>query len=183
MSPPFTQIVKEILSSLIPGSTSTQIISEEDCSTLLIHETSSPSTDIACVIFPSVDDLNKLQEIDKMVDARPLILFNKQFKRPSDFGFKSKAAETSIFNAFKWGYALQEFSCRGEEVKLIFDGEKWSAVCLPDADTDEEVILVEGVCERPEYDFLTERINDVLPEPLWQRQMQKAKKDGLKFLR
>ncbi|GMH48113.1 hypothetical protein TrVE_jg5666 [Triparma verrucosa] len=53
MSPPFTQIVKEILSSLIPGSTSTQIISEEDCSTLLIHETSSPSTDIACVIFPS----------------------------------------------------------------------------------------------------------------------------------
>lgn len=186
MYDPASSTVKQILNRLTPnpGKCTEQIISKEDCCSFLVQEDlDSSKNDIACVIFPSVDNFNSLQEIDNLVGDRKLLLFNRQFKRPQDFGFDKTKAEKEIFNKYKWGYALQEFAVRGEDCKLIFENGTWNAVCLPNAESDEEIVLFDEVDERPEYVNLEIKINELIPKPLWMRQMDRAENEGFKFNR
>ncbi|KAL3904126.1 MAG: hypothetical protein SGARI_005064, partial [Bacillariaceae sp.] len=109
-------ILKEILSGICdtPGSCSSQVISQSDCCGFLVQESqSSAKNDIGAILFPGVDQLDKIAEIDAMVGERTLILFNRQFQRPADFGFAGKAkAQEEIFDKFQWGFAFQELACR-----------------------------------------------------------------------
>ena len=191
MYPYAEQIVQDILKDLVenPGECTSQIINPEDCCGFLVQESKDgPSEDVAAVIFPSVDQLPSLQQIDELVGPkRTLLLFNKQFQRLSDFGMGQRnIAEKIVFDSFIYGYAFQEFACRGEDTKLVYDFPKWESYVVCDEDPDkgrQEIELLTPQETRPPYDELETRINKVLPEPLWMRKMGEAKDKGFKFQR
>jgi hypothetical protein len=184
------KILTEILGGIVDeaGSCTSQVISQSDCCGFFVQESqTSPKNDIGAVLFPGVDQLDKVAEIDAMVGERTLILFNKQFQRPVDFGFQDKGRSSNvIFDRFKWGFAFQELACRGEDVKLTFEYPLWKSCVICDEDTElgtREIELLEPQPERPVYDALEKQINKVLPEPLWMRKMGEVERKGFKFQR
>ena len=186
-------IVSEILQGIVDepaGETSSQVISPQDCCGFFVQESAvSAKNDAAAIVFPGVDQLDKIAEIDDMVGSdRTLILFNRQFQRPADFGFGAAAERSNkvIFDRFQWGFAFQEFACRGEDVKLMYETPSWNAcvICSEDEDMGaREIPLLDPLATRPKYEDLEKRINEVLPEPLWMRKMGEAEAKGLKFQR
>lgn len=185
-------IAEEILRGVVDdpaGPCSSQILSAEDCCGLLVQESrTSARNDAAAVIFPGVDQLRTLERVDEMVgDRRTLIIFNRQFQRPADFGFAGNAeSKRVVFDQYRYGFAFQEFACRGEDVKLTFEHPNWRSCAICDENVDEgrkEIALLGPSTERPSYESLERRINEVLPEPLWMRKMGEAQDKGLKFQR
>lgn len=192
MYPYAEEIIKEILQKVVDepaGPCSSQVISNPDCCGFFIQESNiSPKNDIAAILFPGVDQLQKIEEVDQMVgDSRTLILFNKQFQRPADFGFgNGERCKNSIFDKFQYGFAFQEFACRGEDTKLTFEFPTWQSCVICDEDLEkgqEEIKLLEPSTDRPTYEELEKKINKVLPEPLWMRKIGEAEEKGLKFQR
>lgn len=186
------EILKTILQGVVDevaGPCSSQVISQADCSGFFIQESKiSAKNDVAAILFPGVDQLNKIEEIDQMVgDQRVLILFNKQFQRPADFGFgKGDRCKKIVFDRFSQGFAFQEFACRGEDTKLTFEYPDWQSCIICDEDQDkgqQEISLLAPQPERPSYEELEKKINEVLPEPLWMRKMNEAETKGFKFQR
>lgn len=172
------------------GGCSSQVLSEPDCCGFFIQQSeSSAKNDVAAILFPGVDQLDKIAEIDQMVgDERVLILFNKQFQRPADFGFGSNRdrCQKVVFDRFSYGFAFQEFACRGEDTKLTFEYPNWSSCVICDEDADkgqQEIALLDPQPQRPSYQELEKKINQVLPEPLWMRKMNEAESKGFKFQR
>lgn len=193
MYPYATDIVETILRGIVEepasGPCSSQVLSAPDCCGFFIQESrSDPKNDVAAILFPGVDQLEKIDEIDKMVGKdRTLILFNKQFQRPADFGFgRGNRCKEVVFDKFSHGFAFQEFACRGEDAKLTFEFPNWTSCVICDEDEDlgrQEIALLDPQPERPLYDDLEKKINEVLPEPLWMRKMGEAETKGLKFQR
>lgn len=194
MYPYADDIVKEILEGVVDnpaGPCSSQVLSAEDCCGLFIQESqTSAKNDIAALVFPGVDQLSTIQQVDEMVgDQRTLILFNKQFQRPVDFGLagNNKAlSQEVIFDQFQYGFAFQEFACRGEDTKLTFEYPNWQSCVICDENPDvgqQEMTLLDPSPERPSYEALEKKINEVLPEPLWMRKIGEAEEKGLKFQR
>lgn len=192
MYPYAEDIVSEILKGVVDepaGPCSSQVISQPDCCGFFVQESKvSPKNDIAAIVFPGVDQLNDIDQIDKMVgDKRTLILFNKQFQRVADFGFgNGDRCQQIIFDQFTYGFAFQELACRGEDTKLIYEYPNWQSCVLCDEDIDlgpKEVDLFPPQLERPTYEELEKKINEVLPEPLWMRKMGEAETKGFKFQR
>lgn len=193
MYPYAEDIVRDILKGVVndakEGDCSSQILSEPDCCGFFVQESiSDPKDDVAAVLFPGVDQLDDIERIDEMVGKdRTLLLFNRQFARPEDFGFLGKGrAQKAICDKFTWGFAFQELACRGEDVKLTYEHPSWysCAVCDEDADLgSQQIKLLEPQPDRPAYDALEKKINEVLPEPLWMRKMGEAQDKGFKFQR
>ncbi|CAB9508095.1 Domain of unknown function (DUF1995) [Seminavis robusta] len=192
MYPYAETILKEVLGGIVgdeAGSCSSQVISQSDCCGFFVQEsTVSPKNDIGAILFPGVDQLDKMQEIDAMVGKdRTLILFNRQFQRPVDFGFVGKGrAQTEIFDKYSWGFAFQEIACRGEDVKLTFEYPLWESCVICDEDLElgpQQVDLLAASKERPVYEDLKKEINIKLPEPLWMRKMGEVERKGFKFQR
>ena len=193
MYPYAEDILRDILKGVVgpdeAGECNSQVLSAPDCCGFFIQESKEdPKKDVAAILFPSVDQLGDIERIEKMVGPdRTLILMNKQFQRPADFGFMSKSKSQSvIFDKFTWGFAFQELACRGEDVKLTFEHPNWSSCAVCDEDIDlgsQQIKLLEPQSERPTYDALEKKINEVLPEPLWMRKMGEAQDKGFKFQR
>jgi hypothetical protein len=191
MYPYAEDILKEILQGVVDepaGQCSSQVLSEPDCCGFFVQESNiSPKNDIAAIMFPGVDQLEKINEINNMVGPRTLILFNRQFQRPVDFGFLGKdRSQKIVFDKFEWGFAFQEFSCRGEDTKLTFEYPNWQSCVICDENLEkgqEEIALLESSPIRPAYENLQKKINEVLPEPLWMRKIGEAEEKGLKFQR
>lgn len=190
MYPYAEEILRDILCGVVEDSArdkcSTQVISADDCCGLFIQESPiSPDLDVAAVMFPGVDQYAKLKEIEDMVGKRTLIVFNRQYKRPEDFGFFGKQEAKGFMEKYQWGFAFQEIACRGEDAKLTFEQSVGWQACMVD-EKGKEIELEDSTWDvnaRPEYDVLTAKINEVLPEPLWMRMMQEANDKGLKFQR
>ena len=182
-------ILKGVVGSDEAGACNSQVLSAPDCCGFFIQESQEdPKKDVAAILFPSVDQLDDIERIDKMVGPdRTLILMNKQFQRPADFGFMSKSKSQSVvFDKFSWGFAFQELACRGEDVKLTFEHPNWYSCAVCDEDVDlgsQQIKLLEPQLERPDYEALEKKINEVLPEPLWMRKMGEAQDKGFKFQR
>jgi len=182
--------LQEILGGIVDeaGSCSSQVISDTDCCGFFVQESlTSPKNDIGAILFPGVDQLDKIAEIDQMVGERTLLLFNRQFQRPVDFGFANKdKAQKLIFDRYSWGFAFQEIACRGEDVKLTFEYPSWTSCVVCDENIEkgaEYIDLLAPSTERPIYEALEKEINKKLPEPLWMRKMGEAQEKGFKFQR
>jgi len=194
-----SEILRGVVEDPVEGKCSSQVLSAPDCCGLFIQESkTSAKNDVAAVLFPGVDQLDTLEEVNDMVgNSRTLILVNRQFKRPADFGLnprRQQKSKSTVFDTFKWGFAFQEFACRGEDLKLTYEYSKgWqSCIICDDSDTDEngnnfattkEIEILAPQEERPLYQALEDKINKVLPDPLWMRKMQEARSKGLKFQR
>jgi len=161
---------------------STQVLSSEDACALLIQEGPAPALDCAAVVFPGVDQLQDLKRVDSMVTGRLLLIVNPQFRRVEDFGFwRKQEAEAAVFARFEQGFSFEEFSCRGEQVKLTYDFPTgWRSFAAldeaPMARTSGSPPLSlhdDPLPERPEYEFLTQRINKLIPDFAWKRGMEK----------
>lgn len=184
-------ILKDILNGVVDEASSdcsSQVISPQDCCGFFVQESkTSPKNDVAALLFPGVDQLDKIAEIDSMVGERTLILFNRQFKRSADFGFgNTDKSNEIVFDRFKWGFAFQEFACRGEDLKLTYEYPDWKSCVICDEDQDvgaKELSLLDNQADRPIYEDLENKINEVLPEPLWMRKMGEAGEKGFKFQR
>ena len=193
MYPYASDILETILRGLVESPSpkcSSQVVSEPDCCGFFIQQSeASAKNDMAALMFPGVDQLEKIDEIDQMVGTqRPLILFNKQFQRPADFGFgsNSKKSQEIVFDRFSYGFAFQEFACRGEDTKLTFEYPNWQSCVICDEDVDkgqQEIALLDPQPIRPTYEELEKKINQVLPEPLWMRKMGEVESKGFKFQR
>uniref|UniRef100_A0A7S2SHX4 DUF1995 domain-containing protein n=1 Tax=Eucampia antarctica TaxID=49252 RepID=A0A7S2SHX4_9STRA len=191
MYPYAETILADILNGVVDeanGECSSQVLSPQDCCGFFVQESkTSPKNDIAAILFPSVDQLDKIQELQEMVGDRTLIIFNRQFTRPADFGFGNKEkSQENIFDKFKWGFAFQEFACRSEDVKLTFEYPDWNscAICSEDEDLGAtEFALLSPQPDRPQYSDLESKLNEILPEPLWMRKIGEAGTKGLKFQR
>ena len=192
MYPYAEDLVNDILGGIVDeaaGPCNSQVLSAADCCGFFIQESAvNPKSDVAAILFPGVDQLDKIKEIDTMVgEDRTLILFNRQFQRPADFGFMKKDnSEKDIFNRFAWGFAFQEFACRSEDVKLTFEHPDWRSCAICDEDLQigrQEIPLLDPTPTRPSYEDLEKTINTVLPEPLWMRKMGEAERKGFKFQR
>ena len=191
MYPYAENVVKEILQGVVDepdGPCSSQVLSAADCCGFFVQESkSSPKNDVAAILFPGVDQLDSIEQVNQMVGPRTLILFNKQFQRPADFGFsQQEKSKRIIFYPFSFGFAFQEFACRGEDTKLIFEFPHWQSCVVCDEDVElgrREIPLLPPLRERPAYEALEAKINEVLPEPLWMRKMAEADRKGLKFQR
>ena len=211
MYPYAEDILSDILYGVVDepnGKCTSQVISASDCCGLLIQESkTSAKNDIAAILFPGVDQLDTIEQIESMVGKeRTLLIFNKQFQRPSDFGFNlmsggpfgggggsntggNTKADKLIFNQYKYGFAFQEFACRGEDTKLVYEHPTgWYSCVICDEDVDLgrreiELLPTSKEDERPDYKSLEKKIGEVLPEPLWMRKMGEAETKGLKFQR
>lgn len=191
MYPYAEQILTSILQRVVDepaGPCSSQVISAPDCCGFFVQESqTSAKNDVAAILFPGVDQLNNIEEIDSMVGDRPLLLFNKQFQRPADFGFLQKErSQRRIFERFSQGFAFQEFACRGEDTKLTYEFPHWSAAVICEGDepgSNREIMLFDKQQDRPTYEDLEQQINRVLPEPLWMRKMAEVETKGFKFQR
>jgi len=191
MYPYCEDILGEILKGVVTDPTekvSSQVISAPDCCGFFVQESkTSAKNDVAVLLFPGVDQLKQIEDIEAMVgDQRTLLLFNKQFQRPADFGFLNRnKSQNQIFDRYAQGFAFQEFACRGEDLKLTFEHPNWEScvICEEEDGPDQEIPLLSPQSERPKYEALEQKINEVLPEPLWMRQMGKAEDKGLKFQR
>ena len=185
---------EDILSSILNGvvdepteSCSSQVISAPDCCGFFIQESkTSTKNDVAAILFPGVDQLKQIEDIDAMVgEERTLLIFNKQFQRPADFGFiNSGRSKSFIFDRYRQGFAFQEFACRGEDLKLTFEYPNWeSCIICEEEDGNKEIAVLPAQNSRPNYEELEKKINEVLPEPLWMRKMGEAETNGFKFQR
>jgi hypothetical protein len=193
MYPYASDILETILRGIVESPApkcSSQVVSEPDCCGFFIQQSeTSAKNDVAALLFPGVDQLEKIDEIDQMVgNQRPLILFNKQFQRPADFGFgsSSKKSQKIVFDRFSPGFAFQEFACRGEDTKLIFEYPNWKSCVICDEDIEkgqQEIALLAPQLDRPCYEDLERKINEVLPEPLWMRKLGEVEAKGFKFQR
>lgn len=190
MYPYAEDIVSSILKSVVEDpveSCSSQVLSAPDCCGFFIQESKeSAKNDVAAILFPSVDQLQQIEDINNMVGKeRALILFNKQFQRPADFGFRNnERSKNEIFDKYSYGFAFQEFACRGEDLKLTFEHPNWkSCVICEEEGGNEEIQLLPDQINRPTYEELDKKINEVLPQPLWMRKMGEAEEKGLKFQR
>jgi hypothetical protein len=185
-------------SSSSGSSCSSQVLDASDCCGLLIQESKiSAKGDVAALLFPGVDQLDLMEQVDAMVGPeRTLLIFNKQFQRVSDFGMnslwggtnpKQVKAQRVIFDPFVQGFAFQEFACRGEDTKLLYEAPLgWTACVICDENVEvgaREIELMTSQPNRPTYDVLEAKINQVLPEPLWMRKMGEAEEKGFKFQR
>jgi hypothetical protein len=191
MYPYAEDILSTILQGVVDdadGPCSSQVLSQPDCCGFFVQESKTSSkNDVAAILFPGVDQLKTIEDIDAMVgEQRTLLLFNKQFQRPVDFGFGNKdRCQKVVFDRFSYGFAFQEFACRGEDVKLTFEYPFWSsaAICEEEGQPPKEIPLLKDQTVRPVYDDLEKKINQVLPEPLWMRKMGEAETKGFKFQR
>ena len=43
-------------------------------------------------------------------DKRTLLVFNRQFTRPEDFGFFGRDEARGMMERYRWGYAFQEIA-------------------------------------------------------------------------
>lgn len=190
---PYAQdIVAEILQGVVDQASeakcSQSILSRSDCCGFFVQESAtSAKEDVAAILFPGVDQMDQIEHIDKMVGPnRTLLLLNRQWKQPADFGFDKGRAQKQIFERYQWGFAFQELVCRGEDVKLTFEHPLWNSCVICDEDVDkgtQEIALLDPQPDRPVYLDLEQRINEVLPEPLWMRKMGEAERKGFKFQR
>ncbi|MGK3741538.1 MAG: hypothetical protein ACI8RD_001578 [Bacillariaceae sp.] len=191
MYPYAEEILSSILQGVVPDakkSCSSQVLSAPDCCGFFVQESeTSAKNDVAAILFPGVDQMKSIQDIDASVgEERTLILFNKQFQRPADFGFgKGDISKKTIFDRFTHGFAFQEFACRGEDLKLTFEYPNWqsSIICEEEGKPNKEIPLLPEQIDRPNYEQLEKKINEILPEPLWMRKMQEANAKGFKFQR
>lgn len=146
----------------------------------------SPELDVGALLFPGPDQLSNIKQIEDMVGSkRALIIFNRQFTRPEDFGFFQKGEAREVMEKYQWGFAFQEIACRGEDVKLTFEQSAGWQACVID-ENGEEIEVKDPSWDayaRPEYKALEDKINEVLPEPLWMRKMGEVQEKGLKFQR
>jgi hypothetical protein len=82
---------------------------------------------------------------------------------------------------------FKKMACRGEDLKLNFEYPHWkSCVVCDDEDVElgsREIAVLDPQRERPVYDVLEKKINEVLPEPSWMRKMGEAERKGFKFQR
>ncbi len=170
-----------------PEKCSSQVISASDCCGLFIQESpNSPELDVACLLFPSPDQLQNMQEIEQMVgDKRTLLVLNRQFTRAADFGFFKKGESQKFLDKFEWAFAFQEIACRGEDVKLLFEQSNgWKASVIDEK--GEEIDVMDASWDtaiRPDYLELEKKINEIIPEPLWMRKMGEVQEKGFKFQR
>eukprot|EP00532_Pseudo-nitzschia_australis_P016948 CAMPEP_0168247292 /NCGR_PEP_ID=MMETSP0141_2-20121125/813_1 /TAXON_ID=44445 /ORGANISM="Pseudo-nitzschia australis, Strain 10249 10 AB" /LENGTH=277 /DNA_ID=CAMNT_0008183055 /DNA_START=195 /DNA_END=1025 /DNA_ORIENTATION=- len=183
---------EDIISSILKGVVddpvapcSSQVLSAPDCCGFFVQESkTSAKNDVAAILFPGVDQLKQIEDIDAMVGKeRTLILFNKQFQRPVDFGFtNTDRGKKEIFDRYTQGFAFQEFACRGEDLKLTFEHPIWkSCVICEEEEGNKEIPILPDQLDRPKYEDLEKKINEVLPEPLWMRKMGEAGEKGFKF--
>ena len=116
MYPYAEDIVRDILTGVVEDSSrdkcSSQVISAPDCCGFFIQESPiSPELDVAALLFPGPDQLENIKEIQSMVgDKRALIIFNRQFTRPEDFGFFKKGEAKEMLDCYQWGFAFQEIA-------------------------------------------------------------------------
>ncbi len=190
MYPYAEDILSEILKGVVEEPTescSSQVISAPDCCGFFVQESKTASkNDVAAILFPGVDQLKQIEDIEAMVgETRTLLLFNKQFQRPVDFGFLNAGRrEKGIFDRYSQGFAFQEFACRGEDLKLTFEYPNWqSCIVCEEDDGNKEIDVLPPSTERPKYEDLETKINEVLPEPLWMRKMGEVETKGFKFQR
>ncbi|KAL3777703.1 hypothetical protein ACHAW5_010341 [Stephanodiscus triporus] len=191
MYPYAEDVLRDILAGVVDdshrGTCSSTVISSPDCCGFLVQESpASPELDVAALLFPGPDQLSKIREIEGMVgDRRTLIVFNRQYTRPEDFGFFGKDEARGMMDRYKWGYAFQEIACRGEDVKLTFERSSgWQASVIDENGRELDIMDPSwDVCVRPTYKALEDRINSVLPEPLWMRKMGEVQEKGFKFQR
>lgn len=186
MYPYAEDILSEILKGVVEDpaeSCSSQVISAPDCCGFFVQESkTSAKNDVAAILFPGVDQLKQIEDIEAMVgEKRTLIFFNKQFQRPIDFGFQNiDRTQKGIFDRFTQGFAFQEFACRGEDLKLTFEHPNWeSCVICEEPDGNKEITVLPPQKDRPEYEELEKKINEVLPDPLWMRKIQEATKSRM----
>jgi hypothetical protein len=77
------------------------------------------------------------------------------------------------------------YSCRGEDVKLTYEKSTGWRACVIDENGKEYDITDPSwdVNVRPLYKDMENRINAILPEPLWMRKMGEVQEKGFKFQR
>lgn len=185
------EILRDILTGVVDESSrdkcSSQVISAPDCCGFFVQESPvAPELDVAALLFPGADQFENIKEIEKMVgDKRALIIFNRQYTRPEDFGFFKKGEAKKVMEKYEWGFAFQEIACRGEDVKLTFEESVGWQSCVIDENGKEIGIMDPSwdVKARPDYIELQDKINEIIPEPLWMRKMQEVSEKGLKFQR
>jgi len=191
MYPYAEDIVRDILTGVVEESArekcSSQVLSASDCCGFFIQESPlSPELDVAAVLFPGPDQFDKMKEIEAMVgDQRTLIIFNRQFTRPEDFGMFKKGEAKGFMDKYEWAFAFQEIACRGEDVKRTYEQSLGWQVAVVDENGREIEIKDSSwdVKVRPDYNTLEAKINEMMPEPLWMRKMQEVSEKGLKFQR
>lgn len=82
------------------------VVSAEDACGLLLAEGAVPADDAACLVFAGPDQLDMLAQTEAMVgDSRLLLLFNPQWRRPSDFARADRPRADRLF--FERGYEVR----------------------------------------------------------------------------
>ena len=113
-------VLREMLAGVVDGSSkkdggggcSSTVISSPDCCGFFVQESpESPEHDVAALLFPGPDQFSKMREIEAMVgDKRTLLVFNRQYTRPEDFGFFGRDEARGMMERYRWGYAFQEIA-------------------------------------------------------------------------
>mmetsp|Transcript_13341 Transcript_13341/g.21821 ORF Transcript_13341/g.21821 Transcript_13341/m.21821 type:complete len:152 (+) Transcript_13341:503-958(+) len=100
------------------------------------------------------------------------------------FTFRTPARQL-ILKLITNAFSRKKCSCRGEDVKLVYEQSVgWQASLVDEKGREIEIKDSSwDAKDRPEYKAIEDKINEILPEPLWMRMMQEASEKGLKFQR
>lgn len=122
-----------------------QILSAKDASGWVWAEGESALESGGCVVQPGVDSFDKLEEVEKSVtDRRLLVWANPQFTRLNQFQPWTREQAKSLWTDknYERTYVFEETNVRSEEVKVVLeypygwrlfvDGEAIHEGCLPE---------------------------------------------------
>ena len=197
-------IARDVLRGAVRGGGEVQerVLSSSDACVQLYCQGETPADDAVMIVFAGIDTFDALAALEAEVGARPLILFNAQFRKPGDLGLLARnAAKTKTFfggaatlaEKFPTTYCAAELSCRSEDVRLIHEyGAGWRAYYVDDADFDGQNMVSEGtplplhdeaLGSRPDYAELEALVRAKLSAPVYVRKMREARDKGPRFLR
>lgn len=162
-----------------------QVLDAQDACGLLTAEAAKPDDDCALVLFCGCDQMDQLDNVEAMAQGRLVVLVNPQFRRIQDFGLMQRTRAQPLLDRYTVSYAFEEFACRGEDVKLVYEaGAGWKAhVLLDDTDILGEPLNQTPLEERPTYEWIEKAINEKFPTPRWARKLDDFDAQGPAFLR
>ncbi|GMI19715.1 hypothetical protein TrCOL_g11962 [Triparma columacea] len=183
----------ESLLKLVTGcdSVSSTMLDSESGAMQFVGEGETAADDVCVLAFADIESFPTLMKLDEDCGERLMILINPQFNSVADFSLfargraKSYFGDTVLTDKFPYSFCLQEQAVRSEDCKIVYNaGVGWGAFALTDS-TYEGMNMVDAgdsmplhdkaETEKPTYQWIEERLNKKLPDPIFIRKIKEAK--------
>ncbi|GMH55924.1 hypothetical protein TrRE_jg3536 [Triparma retinervis] len=183
----------ESMLKLVTGCDSVRstMIDSESGAMQFVGEGETAAEDVCCFAFADIESFDTVRMLDEACgEDRLMVLINPQFNTAADFSLFARGKAKSylgggfLTDKFPYSFCLQEQAVRSEDCKIVYNaGVGWGAFALTDS-TYEGMNMVdagdamalheEAEARKPTYQWIEERLNEKLPDPIFIRKIKEA---------